>query len=128
MTVATQGLVNPVGGELVTLTQASPGVGVARTAEVVAPGGGAGSKTVYAIQVDNTLNPATTYLKCWTSSPAVGGDAPTVILKASASTKVQYSFDVGFTMSAIYAATLTTNGTVGTTAPDATVTVKFLLS
>ena len=123
MTIAKQGLVNPVGAELITMTQTYPGAGVARTAEVVAPG----SKTVYAVEIDNTANAATTYLKGYTSAPTIGTTDPPLILMAAGSTKVQYSFDVGFTMAQIHAATLTTNGRRGTVGPDGTVTVKFLL-
>ena len=124
MTIAKQGLVNPVGEELITLTQTYPGAGVARGAEVVA----SGSKTVYAIEIDNTANTATTYLKGYVTAPTIGSTNPTLILMAAGSTKVQYSFDVGFTMAEIHAATLTTNGFRGNTGPEASVTVKFLLS
>ena len=124
MTVSKQGLVNPVGGELVTLEQANPGVGVARTAEQIA----SGSKKILAVEIDNTANAATSYLKLWSGSPAsIGGTDPVCILRADKSVKVQYTFDVGFTIVDAYAATLTTKGTAGNTAPEAAVTARFLL-
>ena len=123
MTVSKQELVNPVGGELVTLEQANPGVGVARTAEQVA----SGSKKILAVEIDNTANAATSYLKLWSGSPTVGTTDPVCILRADKSVRVQYTFDVGFTISNAYGATLTTKGTAGTTAPEATVTARFLL-
>ncbi len=123
MTVSKQGLVNPVGAELITLEQTNPGVGVARTAEQIA----SGSKKVLAVEIDNTGNTAISYLRLWSGSPTVGTTDPVSILRADGSSKVQYTFDVGFTIVNAYAATLTTKGTTGTVAPEATVTARFLL-
>lgn len=124
MTVSKQGLVNPVGAELVTLEQANPGVGVARTAEQIA----SGSKKVLAVEIDNTGNTAISYLKLWSGGGmTVGSTDPVCILRADGSSKVQYTFDVGFTIVNAYAATLTTKGTTGNVAPEATITARFLL-
>ena len=123
MTVSKQQLVNPVGAELITLEQTNPGVGAVRTAEQVA----SGSKKVLAVEIDNTGNEAISYLKLWSGSPTVGTTDPVCILRADGSSKVQYTFDVGFTIVDAHAATVTTKGTTGNVAPEATITARFLL-
>tara|TARA_Y100001970_G_scaffold86877_2_gene109643 strand:- start:4584 stop:4958 length:375 start_codon:yes stop_codon:yes gene_type:complete len=88
-----------------------------------------GAGTLYAVEVDNTLNTATTYFKMYDTAGAVtvGTTTPTMILMCPGSKKIQYTFDVGITISAgITVVAVTQGGEGGTTTPSGTVTMRIL--
>jgi hypothetical protein len=120
------GIVDQVGTDLIVQTQVEPGGGVALGTDLIY----FGTIRVYGVVIDNTLNTAISYLRCWnqTGPPAIGTDAPHMILKADATTMVQYNFDTGvYFGSGIMSAVVTTAGTAGATAPPGTVTISYLL-
>ena len=120
------GIVAQVGTAVVAQTQVEPAGGVALATDAIYTG----SIRVYGVVIDNTLNTAASYLKCWdqVGTPVIGTEVPHMILKADAATKVQYNFDVGvYFATALKAAVLTTAGTAGATAPSGTLTINYLL-
>ena len=126
MSMYKTGIVAQVGEEIVQQAQAEPAGGAALVADLIY----FGAIRVYGVVIDNSLNTAASYLKLWnqTGAPTIGTDAPHVILKADAATKVQYNFDTGaYFGSGIMAAVVTTAGTAGATAPSGTMTISYLL-
>jgi hypothetical protein len=126
MSMYKTGIVGQVGAETVTQTQVEPAGGAALAADAIYTG----ARRVYGVVIDNSLNSATSYLRLWdqVGVPSIGTEDPHVILKADASTKVQYNFDVGvYFATAIKAAVVTTAGTAGATAPSGTMTISYLL-
>lgn len=119
--------VEQVGSALISQTQVHPGGGGAITVETLT----ASATEVYAVVIDNTLNAAISYLKVFNTTGSVneGVTVPNVILRADASTKVQYTFDTGVSLSAGMKAMITTTAvTAGVTAPSANVTVYYLIT
>ena len=83
---------------------------------------------IYWVIIDNTNNSAASYLKFWdaTGSVTLGTTDPVVILKAPASTKLQYSFPRGIAFgSGICYACTNSAGTAGTSAPSSAVSIRF---
>jgi hypothetical protein len=120
------GIVAQAGTDIVQQAQAEPAGGVALAADLAYTG----AIRAYGVVIDNSLNSAISYLRCWdrTSAPTIGTDAPYMILKADAATKVQYNFDVGvYFVNGIMSAVVTTAGTAGATAPSGTLTISYLL-
>lgn len=116
-----------VGTAVVTQTQSPPAAGVALAVEAIT----ASATEVYAVVIDNTLNSVDCYLKGFNTTGAVGEgtDDPNLILKADATTKVQYSFDTGVTLSAgLKAMVTTTPELAGVTAPSGDVTIYYLVT
>jgi len=126
MSMYKTGIVDQVGIDIVQQTQVEPPGGAALVADLIY----FGARRAYGVVIDNSLNTAASYLKLWnqTGAPTIGTDAPHVILKADAATKVQYNFDTGvYFGSGIMAAVVTTAGTAGATAPSGTMTISYLL-
>jgi len=120
------GIVDQVGEYIVQQTQSFPAGGGVLAADLIYNG----AIRVYGVVIDNSLNTAISYLRCWnqTGAPTIGTDAPHMILKADAGTKVQYNFDRGvYFGSGIMSASVTTVGTAGSTAPSGTMTISYLL-
>ena len=120
------GIVAQVATDIAQQTQTEPAGGAALGTDLIY----FGAVRVYGVVIDNTLNAAISYLRCWnqTGAPTIGTDAPHMILKADAATKVQYNFDTGvYFGSGIMAAVVTTAGTAGATAPSGTMTISYLL-
>tara|TARA_A100000172_G_scaffold69382_1_gene49435 strand:+ start:504 stop:893 length:390 start_codon:yes stop_codon:yes gene_type:complete len=114
-----------VASSVVSMSQSFPSGGAALAVQAVT----ASATDVFAVVIDNSLNTAVSYLKCWdtTGSITIGTDNPNMVLKADAGVKVQYSFDAGVPFgSGIKAAVLTSKGTAGTTAPSNDVNITFL--
>jgi hypothetical protein len=114
-----------VAASIISMSQSFPSGGASLSVQAVI----GSSANVFAVVIDNSLNTAASYLKCWdtTGSISIGGVNPNMILKAEAGAKVQYSFDAGVEFSSgIKAAVLTSKGTDGTTAPSNDVTITFL--
>ena len=90
-----------------------------------------GATTVYLVDVDNSANAATTYVKLYDNAgPTVGTTAPDIILKVTASTRKVFTLDMGgiaFTTGLSFAS-LTAGGTAGSTGPTSDVIVKILCS
>ena len=87
-----------------------------------------GGGYIYWVIIDNTNNSAASYLKFWdaTGSVTLGTTDPVVILKAPASTKLQYSFPRGIAFgSGICYACTNSAGTAGTSAPSSAVSIRF---
>jgi hypothetical protein len=122
------GIVAQVGTDIVHQTQVPPAGGAALASELIHTG----AIRTYCILIDNTLNSAITYLRFWDTTTAgaarSGTDAPFMILKADASTKVQYNFDKGIYFgTGIHTAAVTTAGTAGNAAPAGNVNTTYLL-
>ena len=116
-----------VGAAVVTQTQSAPAPGAALAVEAIT----ASATEVYAVVIDNTLNSAKCYLKGFdtTGSVTEGSDHPHLIRKADATTKVQYSFDTGVSLSAgLKAMVTTTAAQAGVTAPSGDVTIYYLVT
>mgnify|MGYP003672206688 FL=1 len=114
-----------VASSVISMSQSFPSGGAALAVQAVT----ASATDVFAVVIDNSLNTAVSYLKCWdtTGSITIGSVNPNMILKADAGVKVQYSFDAGAPFSAgIKSAVLTSKGKAGTTAPSNDVTITFL--
>lgn len=95
------------------------------TTELLSSGAG----LIYAVEIDNTLNTATSYFKVYdtTGAVTVGSTGPYMILMCPGSSKAQYTFDSGVTISTgVTAVVVTTNGTFGATTPSGTVVVRIL--
>jgi len=90
-----------------------------------------GATTVYMVDVDNTANSATTFVKLYDATgPTVGTTAPDFILKVKASVRRVFVLDplgADFTTGLSFAST-TAGGTAGTTGPTSDVIVKILCS
>ena len=87
-----------------------------------------GGGSIFWVIIDNTNNSAASYLKFWdaTGSVTLGTTDPVVILKAPASTKLQYSFPRGIAFgSGICYACTNSAGTAGTSAPSSAVSIRF---
>ena len=87
-----------------------------------------GGGSIYWVIIDNTNNSAASYLKFWdaTGSVTLGTTDPVMILKAPASTKLQYSFPKGIAFgSGICYACTNSAGTAGTSAPSSAVSIRF---
>lgn len=120
------GIVDQAGVDIVQQTQTEPAGGVSLGTDLIY----FGAIRVYGVVIDNTLNTAISYLRCWdrTGAPIIGTDVPHMILKADATTKVQYNFDTGvYFGSGIMSAVVTTAGTTGDTAPPGDLTISYLL-
>lgn len=122
------GIVAQVGTAIVNQTQVKPAGGAALASELIYTG----AIRTYGILIDNTVNSAITYLRFWDTTTAgaarSGTDAPFMILKADAATKVQYNFDKGIYFgTGIHTAAATTAGTVGNSAPSGNVNMTYLL-
>jgi len=84
----------------------------------------AGSTTVYAVEIDNTLNTVASYFKAYNATAAVtvGTTVPDMVLYAPAATKVTYVFNRGIVFgTGLKCAIVTTGGTGGTTIPTSNV-------
>tara|TARA_R110000751_G_C13430182_1_gene441467 strand:- start:48 stop:440 length:393 start_codon:yes stop_codon:yes gene_type:complete len=117
-----------VGTSIVRQTQVPPAGGAALVSEISF----SGAIRTYCILIDNTLNSEITYLRFWDTLTAgaarSGTDAPFMILKADAATKVQYNFDKGIYFgTGIMTAAVTTVGTTGNTSPTGNVNTTYLL-
>ena len=90
--------------------------------------GGAGNLNL--VEIDNTLNGVDdTYVKLYDDgAPTVGSTGPNWILKADAGEKITYALPKSSAFTALSAAALKSPGTAGTTGPDNSVTVRFLVS
>jgi len=119
------GIVAQVGTDIIQQTQVEPAGGGALAADRIYTG----AFRVYGVVIDNSLNSAISYLKCWDlAAPDLANDAPHMLLRADAATKVQYNFDTGvYFATAISAAVVTSGGTGGVTAPSGTMTISYLL-
>lgn len=117
-----------VGSKIVNQTQTAPAAGAALASELIYTG----AIRVYAAVIDNTANSSIAYLRFWdttTSGDAESGtDLPYMILKADASTKVQYNFDKGIYFgTGIHTSVVTTVGTTTNVAPAGSVNLTYLL-
>lgn len=125
MTVYRTDIESQVAAATISMSQSFPSGGASLSEQVIT----SSATDVFAVVIDNSLNTAVSYLKCWdtTGSITIGTTNPNMILKAEAGAKVQYSFDAGVPFSAgIKAAVLTSKGKAGTTAPSNDVTITFL--
>jgi hypothetical protein len=88
----------------------------------------AGATTVYYLDLDNSLNAATTYFKAWNAAaPTVGTTAPDMVIPVPASTRLPIPIPGGLLFSAnLSMAAVTTGGTAGTTAPSSNFTARVL--
>jgi len=117
-----------VGTDIVHQTQTPPAKGVSLASELIYNG----AIRVYAVVIDNTANSSLAYLRFWDTTTAgdaeSGTDLPFMILKADASTKVQYNFDKGIYFgTGIHTAVVTTVGTTTNVAPAGNVNLTYLL-
>lgn len=87
-----------------------------------------GTCTLYYVEVDNTNNSSTTYLKLVRASSATpASTGPDTILSAPAATKQYFAFATGMDHLYItYWATSTAANGTSQTAPSSSVTVRFL--
>ena len=115
---------NPVGAHLFKFEQPYPGKGVALTPTTIKTG----THRIIAVMFDNSNNSTISYLKLYTSSPTLGTTTPFVVLKAPASTKIQYTFAPGIEIANSYGAFLTTAGKAGSLSPESTTTAYILTS
>jgi hypothetical protein len=121
-------IVAEVGTAIVNQTQEPPAAGAALASELIYTG----AIRVYAAVIDNTANSSIAYLRFWdTTTPGdaqSGTDLPYMILKADASTKVQYNFDKGIYFgTGIHTSVVTTVGTTTNVAPAGNVSMTYLL-
>jgi len=88
------------------------------------------STVVHAIDIDNTANSATTFVKLYnvaSGSVTVGTTAPDMILPIPASTRSSFIIPGGLTFAtALSVASVTTGGTAGTTGPTSDVVVRIV--
>ena len=120
---STYGLLDPAADNIVLFEQIDPSPDPVQHQTIVAS-----TKKILAVEIDNTFNSADIiYFKMWDAVPTVGTTAPKVILFANAGEKVQYTFDVGFTLSNVYAAAVSEPGTSGNKCPAGGVIVKILM-
>lgn len=93
---------------------------------------GSGGEILFAIEVDNTQNTVSTYLKLWVAgSPTVGTTEPEFVFEVPASTRMFIPINDGHGQTietSLHAACVTTAGTAGTTSPTSDVEVKFFTS
>lgn len=86
--------------------------------------------TLYAIEMDNTLNAAVTYVCLWdaaSGSVTVGTTAPDWIFRVAASVARTVIFPAGVAFaSALTIGAKTTAGTAGTTGPTSAVTCRVV--
>ena len=91
-----------------------------------------GAGTLWAIEVDNTLNAAVTYVKLYNAASGavtVGTTAPDFIFPIPASVSRAIMFPQGFAYStALSIAAVTAGGTAGTTGPTSLVTARVVYS
>jgi hypothetical protein len=90
----------------------------------------ASSGTMYAIDIDNTLNAAVSYVKLYnvaSGSVTAGTTAPDMILLGPVSARINYPIPQGLTFgTAITVRTVTAGGTAGTTDPTSDVTIRIV--
>lgn len=91
--------------------------------------GSSGSATLYYVELDNSANSATTYLKMARAASATpSSTAPDTIISAPANETVYFTFATGLDQDYItYWATSTAANATSQTAPSTAVTVRFLL-
>ena len=91
---------------------------------------GSGAETLYSVEVDNRNNTAVTYLKLYDdAAPSVGTDAPEVILRVPASTRMVHHLNGGVGLvfgTALSMVCVTGGGTAGATAPTNDVRVDLI--
>ena len=89
-----------------------------------------GAGTLYAVEIDNTLNGAITYVKLYEAAAAdvtVGTTAPNFIFRVAASEKRVFHMPEGVAYAtALSMAAVTAAGTAGNTGPTSAVTVRIL--
>lgn len=90
----------------------------------------ASSAVIYAIDIDNASNAATTFVKLWNTasgSVTIGTTAPDMIIPVPASTRVSIPIPQGITFAtAVTVASVTTAGTAGSTGPTSDVIVRLV--
>lgn len=88
-----------------------------------------GTVTLYYVEIDNTANTATTYLKMVRAASATpSSTSPDTIMSVPGSTKQYFIFGTGMTQTYItYWATSTAANGATQTAPTTAITVRFLL-
>ena len=89
-----------------------------------------GTVTLYYVEIDNTANTATSYLKMVRAASATpSSTSPDTIMSVPGSTKQHFIFGTGMTQTYItYWATSTAANGTSQTAPTTAITVRFLLN
>tara|TARA_R110001583_G_scaffold4197_5_gene24699 strand:- start:141 stop:518 length:378 start_codon:yes stop_codon:yes gene_type:complete len=102
---------------------------VTNTAVANASGSG-GTVTLFYVEIDNTANTATSYLKMVRAATATpSSTAPDTIMSVPGSTKQYFAFATGIDQTYItYWATSTAANGTSQTAPTTAITVRFLLN
>jgi hypothetical protein len=88
-----------------------------------------GASTVYVVEVDNSLNAATSYLKFYdNAAPTVGTTAPTLVIPATLGETERWTNLAGYAFATALSFACVTDGggTAGTTSPASNVTVRIL--
>jgi len=117
-------LLSPVGSELFTFTQGDGAPSLVVSQEVTTS-----ARRISAIQIDNTTNNTSSYLKIWESDPGagVGTVLPEITIRAPASTKIQYTFSPGMTMSETWVAVTSEAPVTAKVYPTGTITAQLMM-
>lgn len=90
----------------------------------------ASSAVIYAIDIDNSANAATTFVKLWnvaSGSVTIGTTPPDMIIPVPASTRLPIPIPSGITFAtAVTVASVTAAGTAGSTGPTSDVIVRLV--
>lgn len=88
-----------------------------------------GGATLYSIDIDNSANAAASFFKVYnTANPTVGTTDPDIVIKVPASTRREFVFIGGLSVStSLSVACVTTGGTGGTTNPTSNVIVNMVI-
>jgi len=92
--------------------------------------GSSGTVTLYYVEIDNTANTATTYLKMARAASATpSSTSPDTIMSVAGNTKQYFAFATGMDQTYItYWATSTAANGTSQTAPSTAISVRFLLN
>ena len=92
--------------------------------------GSSGTVTLFYVEIDNTANTATSYLKMVRAATATpSSTAPDTIMSVPGGTKQYFAFATGMDQTYItYGATSTAANSTSQTAPTTALTVRFLLN
>ena len=92
--------------------------------------GSSGTVTLFYVEIDNTANTATSYLKMVRAATATpSSTAPDTIMSVPGGTKQYFAFATGMDQTYItYWATSTAANSTSQTAPTTALTVRFLLN
>lgn len=123
-------LISSTATNLITMSQA--GFSAGDTLDYMTVVNGVSARKIYAIQIDATLSNSDVYLKLFFSvakPAAIPTVPPDVILRGSATKKVQYTFSTGITWTNnVWGLVGTLPGNQGSSGPSATTVATFLVT